>query len=77
MESYKKLEEVFRRRHHLEHLMAIGHWDMAVMMPEGGSESRAHALAELQSLLIQQLQNSDIKENQVTLMTLKKNIIRR
>src|SRR5690606_19568555 len=34
-------------------LASIAIWDRAVMMPEGGSEARAAAMAELQVLLVE------------------------
>ena len=43
--SYAKLEQRFVQLHHLAHLGAICGWDRATMMPAGGNEARAAALA--------------------------------
>lgn len=50
MRAYKKLERTFSRVQSLDHSMAILGWDEAVMMPPGGGEARARALAELKVL---------------------------
>lgn len=47
MKNYKKLEELFRRLSRLDHLSSVVSWDEAVMMPKGGGEARAKAIAEL------------------------------
>lgn len=44
---YKNLEKVFTRLNRLYHLASIAGWDEAVMMPVGGSDARAKALAEV------------------------------
>ncbi len=49
--SYRALEEHFRRIARLEHLDAIASWDEAAMMPAGGGEARAEALATLKTLI--------------------------
>jgi carboxypeptidase Taq len=54
MQAYEKLEARFRQIQHLSHVRAIVSWDEAVMMPEGGSQSRNESLAEL-SLVMQNL----------------------
>lgn len=51
MPSYQQLEAIFQRLSHLQHLAAIGSWDEAVMMPSGGGESRAKALATLSTII--------------------------
>ena len=53
--SYAKLEQRFVQLHHLAHLGAICGWDRATMMPAGGNEARAAALAELSLLMHQKL----------------------
>lgn len=53
--SYAKLVERFTQLHHLGHLSAICGWDRATMMPAGGNEARANALAELSLLMHQTL----------------------
>ncbi len=62
MSFYQQLEEKFQRRYALRHLQAICGWDEAVMMPSGGGEARANALAHLQTLLHQQLTEPVILE---------------
>ena len=52
--SYSQLEKLFNRIYQLQHLASIGHWDMATMMPTGGSNARAEALAEV-SVMINEL----------------------
>lgn len=49
--AYTTLEKRHLRWYRLEHLGAIASWDRAVGMPEGASEARANALAELDVLL--------------------------
>lgn len=47
MPAHPGLAEVTRRLHRLDHARAMLKWDEAVMMPPGGAETRAAALAEL------------------------------
>lgn len=47
MSAYKKLTSLFSKQSHLDHLQAIAGWDEAVMMPAGGGNARAKALATL------------------------------
>ncbi len=49
--SYAALAARFRRSSHLQHVEAIASWDEAAMMPPGGGESRAEALATLRVFL--------------------------
>lgn len=49
--SYQQLEAHQRQLYRLQHLSAICGWDQATMMPEGGSQARAEAMAELEVLL--------------------------
>lgn len=51
--SYQKLEQHQQQLHKLTHLQAISRWDQAVMMPSGGNEARAEAMAELDVLIHQ------------------------
>lgn len=48
--AYANLVEKFRRLSRLDHAMTFLQWDQLVMMPPGGNESRAEAIAELASL---------------------------
>lgn len=50
MKAYQQLEHVFEQMSRLEHLNAIASWDEAVMMPSGGGEARAKALACLHQI---------------------------
>ncbi|MFT6558136.1 carboxypeptidase M32 [Sneathiella sp.] len=47
MSAYAKLEQLFHKRSVLSGASAILHWDNAVMMPDGGAESRSEQLATL------------------------------
>ncbi|MCE0492486.1 carboxypeptidase M32 [Vibrio salinus] len=47
MKAYEKLIAHFKRISRFEHLSAICGWDQAAMMPSGGSDARAEAMAEL------------------------------
>ncbi|WP_025819455.1 carboxypeptidase M32 [Shewanella marina] len=47
MTPYQRLTEHFKRIYHFEHFSALGDWDMATMMPDGGSSGRADAMATL------------------------------
>src|SRR4051794_7397005 len=49
--TYAALEEHFRRLSRLEHLEAMGQWDEAAMMPEGGGAARSAALATLRGVI--------------------------
>jgi carboxypeptidase Taq len=48
--SYTALEQCFREIGHLDHALAMLGWDEAVMMPTGGGEARADALAALAAI---------------------------
>lgn len=50
MNSYTQLEKIFEKLAHLNHLHAITSWDEAVMMPMGGGNARAKALATLDTI---------------------------
>lgn len=62
MQAYQNLEKVFRQLAHLYHVREICHWDEAVMMPPGGGEARAQALAGLQVLQHQLLVGPKVKQ---------------
>jgi len=57
---YAVLEQKFNRIYQLQHLASIAHWDMAAMMPPGGSQARGNALAEISVLLNDFLSESEI-----------------
>lgn len=48
--AYSQLRSTFARLSRFSHLSAIAGWDMAAMMPPGGSKARSEALAELSVL---------------------------
>ncbi|ASA54482.1 carboxypeptidase M32 [Vibrio gazogenes] len=56
MNAYHQLVEHTKNIAHFEHLSAICGWDQAAMMPAGGAEARAQAMAALQ-VHIHQLMN--------------------
>jgi len=58
--AYAILEQKFNRIYQLQHLASIAHWDMAAMMPTGGSSARGNALAEISLLLNDLLSESEI-----------------
>jgi carboxypeptidase Taq len=47
MDTYRDLEEIFRRIGALGDAEGILHWDMSVIMPSGGADARAEQLAAL------------------------------
>lgn len=49
--SYLALEEHQRRISHLRHVEAIAGWDEAAVMPAGGGEARADAMATLRGII--------------------------
>ncbi len=49
-EAYLLLEEQFRKLARLDHALTFLQWDHMVMMPPGGNEPRAQAIAELTAL---------------------------
>ncbi len=62
MSAYKQLEKLFTQLSHLEHLSAIANWDEAAMMPEGGGEARAAALASLHRISHEKLSDKKVGE---------------
>jgi carboxypeptidase Taq len=52
--SYAELVRHHKKLAQLEHLEAIVGWDEATMMPEGGGEARAEAMATLRGMLHEQ-----------------------
>ncbi len=52
--AYDQLARSFTRLYHLDHLQAMAYWDQAAVMPNGGAQARAAALAELATLMHQQ-----------------------
>jgi len=59
-DPYIVLEQKFNRIYQLQHLASIAHWDMAAMMPIGGSQARGSALAEISLLLNDFISESEI-----------------
>ncbi|MFC0269534.1 carboxypeptidase M32 [Kushneria aurantia] len=54
-DAYCKLEARFARLSRYAHLGAMAGWDQLTLMPSGGSEARAAAIAELQVLMHESL----------------------
>src|ERR1044071_9224502 len=52
--SYRALVQHHKKLAQLEHLEAIAGWDEATMMPEGGGEARAEAMATLRGMMHEQ-----------------------
>ena len=49
--AYDQLAHTFTRLHRLDHLQSLAYWDQAAVMPAGGAEARAAALAEVAALM--------------------------
>ncbi|WP_087113393.1 carboxypeptidase M32 [Parendozoicomonas haliclonae] len=62
MTAYKELTKRFHRMHQLSHLSSMAHWDQATMMPEGGNDARAEALAELSVIMHQSMTQPDLAD---------------
>ncbi len=63
MKSYQHLKEIFQQLAHLRHVSSICHWDEAVMMPSGGGQARAEALATLHTLQHKLLTDPQVKNS--------------
>mgnify|MGYP002631116295 CR=1 FL=1 len=64
--AYPLLEEQYRKLARLDHALTFLQWDHMVMMPPGGSEPRARAIAELTALrheLLISPQTGDLLQN--------------
>lgn len=62
MTNYSKLEKIYKRVNALNHMQAIAGWDQAVMMPAGGNDARAEAMAELSVMRLELLSQSEMKD---------------
>ncbi len=60
--SYQRLEKTFYRLAQLDHAVAMLGWDQQVMMPPKGNEARGRALAELQVLSTEIMQDPALLE---------------
>lgn len=60
MTAYQQLEKIFEKIAYLEHLQAVAGWDEAVMMPSGGGQARAQALATLSVVIHDTLTSTDV-----------------
>ena len=58
--NYQQLTRTFQRLSRFSHLSSIAGWDMAAMMPPGGSQARGEALAELGVLQHQILTDKNV-----------------
>ena len=61
-QAYQELEERFQRLARLDHALTFLQWDQLVMMPPGGSENRAAAIAELTAMRHGLLVAEDMEE---------------
>ena len=59
---YKDLQQHFQKLAQIDHAITFLQWDQLVMMPPGGSTSRANAIAELTAMHHEQLTAPHIKE---------------
>lgn len=50
MKSYKTLEQIFKKINDLEQTKSVLHWDMAVVMPSGGSAARGEQISTIESI---------------------------
>lgn len=62
MKNYNELKNIFKRISDLEHISAITFWDAACMMPSGGGDARAEAMATLKALQHSMLTDPKIDE---------------
>jgi carboxypeptidase Taq len=62
MNVYQQLEQHFKKYYDFENLNAIVSWDEAAMMPTGGGEARAEALATLSAIQHGWLTNKKVAE---------------
>ena len=60
--SYQSLVKTFYRLAQLDHALAMLGWDQQVMMPPGGNEARGRAMAELQVMSTEILQDPKLLE---------------
>lgn len=58
--AYQKLEQLFLRLGTLNEVVAVLHWDMATMMPDGGAGGRAEQLATIRTLRHELLTKPDV-----------------
>lgn len=61
MQSYNKLEGLFRKLYNLEHLASLGDWDMNVNMPPKGAEARGEALATISEIIHSYITAPEVK----------------
>ncbi|HAU1184269.1 TPA: carboxypeptidase M32 [Legionella pneumophila] len=60
MNAYQELEQHFKKYYDFENLAAIVSWDEATMMPAGGGQARAEALATLSAVQHEWLTNKKV-----------------
>lgn len=60
--AYQQLEARFARLHRYGHLGAMAGWDQLTMMPPGGNDARAEAMAELSVLMHETLTAPQTRE---------------
>ncbi|VEH35832.1 thermostable carboxypeptidase 1 [Legionella sainthelensi] len=62
MNAYQQLEQHLKKYYDFENLAAIVSWDEAAMMPTGGGQARAEALATLSTVQHGWLTNKKVAE---------------
>ncbi|WP_415075348.1 carboxypeptidase M32 [Legionella sp.] len=62
MNAYQQLEQHFKKYYDFEHLASIVSWDEATMMPAGGGQARAEALATLSAVQHEWLTDKKVGE---------------
>lgn len=62
MESYKKLQNIYKRINNMEGAIHMLHWDFATYMPKGSIDSRSEQLAILQSTVHEMVISSEISD---------------
>jgi carboxypeptidase Taq len=60
--AYLHLVDKFHKLAHIDHALTFLQWDQLVMMPPGGNESRANALAELTAMHHELLASDEISD---------------
>jgi carboxypeptidase Taq len=60
--AWEQLQPKLKELHDLTSATALMYWDMHVMMPSGGAEARARAVATMRALLHQRITDPDLGE---------------
>jgi len=62
MESYKKLQNIYKKINNIEGSIHMLHWDFATYMPKGSFNSRSEQLATLQSTVHEMVVSTEISD---------------